>query len=185
MQIMTSKEWFYLLRCLKQDDNLLFFPAPISVGKVMEDYVEIRDNWISEGKIALDFDGSVQMQREFYREVYNLTDWTSLTRLDSEEGSTLYVQGPVDFLKVTRESGVVKYESIKHTAFHDSLSDALGKNQIDSLTTKRHEDGAEVITDLTKCESGSEALKAELDKHMKLIYRRPEDEQPHNSNNRV
>ena len=185
MKRVSVKEWFYLLRSLGQDEELLFYPTAINIDRVMEDFVDIRDRWISDGFISLDFDGSIAWENDFYREVYNLTNWKSLTRLETDDGSILFVQGPVDFLKAVRESGIISFESINHTAFHELLNTMLQGGKTSDMITKRHEDGMTVKTDVSKQVYGSDPFKTELDKHMKLIYRKAEDEQPDHSDDRL
>lgn len=185
MRMMSCKEWFYLLRCLGQYEELLFYPTTISADKVMEDFVEIRDRWISDGLIALDFDGSITWNNELYRDVYNLTNWKSLTRLEKEDGIILLIQGPVDFLKAVKDSGIIMFESINHTAFHSLLGTILKDGKTNKIVTKRHEDGAYCSTEMLKYVYGTELFKTELDKHLQLIYRKAEDEQPDHSYDRI
>ena len=185
MRSVSGIEWYILLKGLRQTEELLFFPAPVNSRKLMEDYIRIRDKWIREGLISLDFDGGIECTKAFYRDVYNLTCWSVLTRIESKGKSRLFVRGPVDFLKAEYADDKVNFESIRHSDFYKQLKELAAMPETILIVTKRCGEADSIRTERDGSSAGSQGSAAETAGHLKLIYRGGNNGQPDHHNTRA
>ena len=175
MRSFSKKEWYFLLQSIGCDEQMLSFPIALDQNKILEEYVSIRDQWIKEELIDLDFDGTVHCLPAFAREIYNLTNTGTIFRWE-KENTEIYVRGPVDVLLIQEQDETITIQTIRNIELVELFKDSLYTNPSGKIHTKRISDNLETGTDLTMYIAESNELADVLAGHMNLLFEEWKDE---------
>ena len=175
MRSFSKKEWYFLLKSIGCDEQLLSFPVTLDQNKILEEYVSIRDQWLKEELIDLDFDGTVHCLPTFAREIYNLTNIGSIFRW-KKENTDIYIRGPVDVLLIQEQDDTITIQTIRNIEMVELFKDSLYTGPSGKIHTKRISDNLEAESDLTMYKAETDELAEVLAKHMNLLFEEWKDE---------